>query len=42
MLNLCEDYGNYFSFKSFRHTFAVENETAKMNFYQNTPIKNER
>jgi AcrR family transcriptional regulator len=31
MLNLCEDYGNYFSFKSFRCTFVIEiNYTLKL------------
>ncbi len=34
MLNLCEDYGNYFSIKSFRNIFAIENNKHKRNYYK--------
>ena len=42
MLNLCEDYGNYFGFKSFQFTFANEIKTINKIFLKNTLLKNER
>jgi hypothetical protein len=42
MLNNCEYFGNYFSVKSFRITFAAENFESLEYFLQNKFKKNER